>query len=247
MSSDLDFFSRVIYLENVLSTNTFLKENDCVDRTLVYTFDQTQGRGRENRKWLNFKDKNLALSVLFRPNKKVLNFLWYIAVNSLALIKLLEEYGVKNSFIKWPNDIYIEDKKIAGILAESVWIGENVDKVIVGIGVNVNSTIDDVNSIDKKATSVLIETGNIIDLKDFTEKYISKLGEYFNIFLNEEKVEYIKREWLEKNNIIGKMVKWIFNGTEIFGTAIGIDGDGFLLLQTNNEVIKILSGDVVLI
>ncbi len=243
----MSFFSKVVYLEKVLSTNSYLKEGDHFDKTLVYTFDQTNGRGRENRKWLNFKGRNLALSVLFRPNKKVLNFLWYIAINSLALVDLLERYGLKGSYIKWPNDIYIDDKKIAGVLAESVWKGDVIDKIIVGIGVNINSSLGDIMEVDKKATSLLIESNKMVDINEFTNRYILNLERYFKIFYNDDGVERIKEKWLLKNNIIGKKVKWIFDGSESIGVASGLDEDGFLLLKNGNEVIKIISGDIILI
>jgi len=224
-----------------------LKTERFSDRTLVYSFDQTQGRGRENRKWINFKNKNLALSVLFKPYKSASNFLWYIAIVSLALIKVLEDNGISKSYIKWPNDIFIGDKKIAGVLAESVWKGDSLDKLIVGIGVNVNSTMEDLSSIDKKATSIFAETGKTVNLKLFTDNYIKSLCEYCDIFFSQGGLSAIKKEWGIKNNVIGKKIKWIFNGKEILGTAVDADEDGFLLMDDGSDIIKILSGDVVLI
>lgn len=239
--------NNVIYLENALSTNTFLKISDYPDRTIVYTFDQKEGRGREDRKWLNFKDKNLALSLLFKPEENVKNYLWYIAVNSLALIKLLENYGIKSSYIKWPNDIYIDDKKISGILAESTWKGQKTDKLIIGIGVNVNSSLDDIKTIDKKATSLFIETNKVVNIKLFTEEYIGLLNKYYGILLLEKNIDYIKEEWMNKSKIIGKKVCWVFNGNEIYGEASDIDEEGFLMLKTESGLLKVLSGDINLV
>lgn len=144
-----------------------LKEKKFKDRTLVYSFNQTKGRGREDKIWVDFKNKNLALSFLFTKNILPGN-VWYIAATSLSMLDLLKiETGIRNPWIKWPNDIYINDKKIAGILAETVWENQNIAKLIIGIGININLTLDDIKSIDKEATSTFIETGKQIQVKKF--------------------------------------------------------------------------------
>ncbi|OHD07482.1 MAG: biotin--[acetyl-CoA-carboxylase] ligase [Spirochaetes bacterium GWD1_27_9] len=237
----------IVYLEEVDSTNSFLKQNEFEDKTIVYSFNQTTGRGRENRKWFCFENKNLALSILFKPKKSILNFNWYIACISVALVELFDEIGVHNSWIKWPNDIYINDEKISGVLAESIWKTTKMEKLIVGIGVNVNSTKEDLSGVGKKATSVSMILGKDFDLKKFSELYLDKLSKYFTIFFGYDGIKKIKKEWVKYSKIIGKKVEWIMNGEVKSGEVFDIDEDGILKLKIDEQIIDVLAGDVNLI
>lgn len=236
-----------IYIDEIDSTNSYLKSLNASDRTLLYTFNQTKGRGRENREWLNFKDKNLALSVLFVPQYSVENFLWHIAVFSLSLIDTLKEESVENGWIKWPNDVYVGDKKISGVLAESVWNNGVMEKLIVGVGVNINSDSVDLSVIDKKATSLYLETKKIVEPEKFTAKYIEKLEKYFDIFFSDNGKAEIRKKWIENNKILGKRTEWIIWDKKYRGTVVDIDSDGYLIHNDGVISRKVISGDIFLI
>lgn len=236
-----------IYIEEIDSTNSYLKSLNASDRTLLYTFNQTKGRGRKNREWLNFKDKNLALSVLFVPQYPVENFLWHIAVFSLSLIDILKEEGVENGWIKWPNDVFIDDKKIAGVLAESVWNNGVMEKLIVGIGININSDRNDLSGIDKKATSLYFETNKTFALNGFAERYIEKLERYFDLFFSDKGKSEIRKRWIDNNKLLGKKAEWIICDKKYIGTVVDIDSDGYLALDDGVETRKVISGDIFLI
>jgi len=240
------FFKKSIYLQSVDSTNIYLKKCEKEDRIVVWTYNQTAGRGRENRKWIDFKDKNLALSVLFEPTEPF-NINWYIAATSLSLIDTLDYYGIRERWIKWPNDVYINGKKLAGILAESVWNGNRIDRLIIGIGINVNTEKEEIALIDKKATSVAIEKGSKIDIKEWTERFIQNLSYRFEILLEQNRIDKIKEDWLKESKIIGKKVEWIdINKNVREGIVEDIDNDGFLVLKIGNDIIKVMSGDIAL-
>jgi len=240
-------FRELIYLEHIDSTNSYLKKVEKNDRVLVWTYNQTEGRGRENRRWIDFKDKNLALSVLFLPEEPI-NILWYIATISLSLIDTLDSYGIKDRWIKWPNDVYILDKKLAGILAESVWSGDKIERLIIGIGVNVNTTEEDLTLIDKKATSIAIEIKKSVDIKEWTKNFITNISNRFELFLIEKNIKKIKEDWLKESKIIEKLVEWrdINREIPITGIVKDIDIDGFLVLQTKDKIFKVTSGDIIL-
>ncbi|HNZ26404.1 MAG TPA: biotin--[acetyl-CoA-carboxylase] ligase [Spirochaetota bacterium] len=240
-------FRDKIYIEEIDSTNSYLKSLNAVDGTLLYTFNQTKGRGRENREWLNFKDKDLALSVLFVPQYPVENFLWHIAVFSLSLIDMLKEEGVENGWIKWPNDVYVGDGKIAGVLAESVWNGGVMEKLIVGIGININSDRDDLSAIDKKTTSVYIETNKFLSLNSFAERYVEKLERYFGVFFSDGGKKEIRKRWIDNNKLLGKRVEWIVCDKKYIGTIVDIDDDGYPTLDDGVETRRVISGDIFLI
>jgi BirA family transcriptional regulator, biotin operon repressor / biotin---[acetyl-CoA-carboxylase] ligase len=243
-SKERVFFNNIRYLETIDSTNTYLKENDLEDRTLVYTFNQTKGRGRENRKWVDFKNKNLALSILIKPINNDISPIWFIAVVSLSLIELLKEYRIKNSWIKWPNDIYIDDKKISGILSESVWSNMKIEKIITGIGININSDTDDLKNIDKKTTSIYTETGKICQLNDIAEKITGNLTDLFFLLYSKNGSEKIKKKWMKYCRIKGKHVIWNNKGEKIPGKIIKIENDGTLIIKSENENFRILSGEI---
>ena len=211
---------------------------------MIYSFNQTKGRGREDRIWVDFKNKNLALSLLFA--KDILsNNGWYIAAMSLSLIDLLKtDFGINNSWIKWPNDIYIDDKKIAGILAETIWKNQKLKKLIIGIGININLTKDDIKSVDKKATSLFLETGRKASNKKFFKSYLFYLSKYFNILLSKNGIIEIKNQWIKNCDIINKKIQWKNFDKILTGRAINIDNQGFLELEIENKIVKAVSGEI---
>lgn len=241
------FFNEIIYLKTIGSTNTYLKENNHEDRTIVYTFDQTEGRGRTNKKWSNFKDKNIAISILLRSKNRILNDIWYIAVCSIALTELLEGLKIKDIRIKWPNDIYINDEKIAGILTESVWRSDKFEKTVIGIGVNVNADLNDLKTLDNKATSIFIQTQNNYELNAFFKDYLDHLSKWFSILFDEKKIYVIKNEWTKRCKIIGQKVKFNKDNEICFGLVDNIGQNGELEIKVGQNIINVLSGDVELV
>jgi BirA family transcriptional regulator, biotin operon repressor / biotin---[acetyl-CoA-carboxylase] ligase len=243
----LSFFKKVIFLETIDSTNSYLKNNKFDDRTIIYTFNQTKGRGRVNRNWIDFKDKNLALSILFLPQNKSINTKLGIAAISISLIEALRDCKIYDAWIKWPNDIYVGEKKISGILAESIWRNELLEKFIIGIGVNINLSEEDLSIIDKPATSILYETGELQDMNKFVTKFIKKLSGIFSILYKRKDIRKIKKMWLSYSRIIGKQVNWNLNGIKKIGTVVDIDNEGSLILNIDGQIFNVVSGDIELI
>lgn len=132
----------IIRLDETSSTNAELKllqqKSSLVEGSVVITEYQTAGRGQAGNSWYSSKGKNLLFSYLLYPHCVKAKDQFIISrIVSLALIKVLDKY-IKNVTIKWPNDIYWNNKKIAGILIENSLMGEHIDYTIVGIGLNVN-------------------------------------------------------------------------------------------------------------
>jgi BirA family biotin operon repressor/biotin-[acetyl-CoA-carboxylase] ligase len=130
-----------IHLQQVDSTNSYLKElagKENVDEGTVILADfQTAGKGRGQNIWLAEAGLNLTMSVLIRPSLKAGDHFMLNEILSLAAVEMLYGYGIEVK-IKWPNDIYVENKKIAGILIENVLMGDEIVTSVLGIGVNVN-------------------------------------------------------------------------------------------------------------
>lgn len=236
-------FTNIIHLESVDSTNSYLKREIHPGGTLVYTFNQTAGRGRHERKWLNFRDKNLALSLLFTPEEPVPNTTWHVAALSLALLNLLKSYKVKGAFLKWPNDIFVGERKISGVLAEVSWQGKS-QRIIAGIGINVNSTEEELAEAGQPAASILTETGKPVELKSFTERYLKELTKWVTLLKSGRGIEKIKGHWLKNSPIIGRTIRWDSPVGPLEGKVTGIDDEGYLFIESGGRKLRIVSGDV---
>ena len=151
---------KFLYLDEVDSTNLFGKKNidQLADKTVIVATRQTAGRGRLSRAWLDLGEGNLFVSIILKPSnkfdEKFTNLTQFLSV---VLCKVLEEYGITPQ-IKWPNDVLINGKKIAGILSETVMQGANFKGLVLGVGVNITATQNDVEKItDKAVTSLSLE------------------------------------------------------------------------------------------
>ena len=238
----LNVFSSIDQLESVNSTNTYLLEKNIPGTALAFTFHQTGGRGRENRVWKDFAGKNLALSVSFTYSEKEIP-LWRIATLSIPLAEYLIELGVPDVWIKWPNDIYTSDKKIAGVLAESVFSSGRITRIVAGIGININITTDELTSIDKKASSVFIETGREQNIKSFTEQYIKRLA---LTITRSSSPTYIRERWCDLSHMIGKEFLWESPHGVVQGKAVALNEDGTLVLETVHGSETVTAGDITL-
>ena len=145
----------LVFLEEVESTNKYAKEHikNFNDMTLIYTDNQTNGRGRLDRKWSFGGKDNIYASIILKPSDEMKeiysNLTQYLCV---VLAQTFEEYGVTPT-IKWPNDIQINGKKISGILAEGVIENGKLEGLILGFGINLNTKIDFLSKINQPATS----------------------------------------------------------------------------------------------
>jgi BirA family biotin operon repressor/biotin-[acetyl-CoA-carboxylase] ligase len=199
-------------LYEVDSTNEFLKRNykSFHDGAVVVAIKQSAGKGRMGRNWYS-PEGGLWYSVLFKP-KIHINLHVYTKIFSIAIVEVLRKLKVK-AYIKWPNDIYYDGKKICGILSEAVSVNDRVVAIVVGIGLNVNNDIPNeirdiaislkdilkkkikitylLDSINKHAWNLLItyrnETENIT--KIWKKYLIPKEGEKIKIKVNEEIIE----------------------------------------------------------
>ncbi|NGX60751.1 MAG: Bifunctional ligase/repressor BirA [Chlamydiae bacterium] len=145
------------HFEILSSTNDWTKENlasfsqDCL--TVVSSDEQTKGRGQFGRNWVSPPQKNLYVTFCFFPKGEMHEPLTYTHQFAHAIAKLLEDYGI-HCHVKHPNDLFVEGKKIGGILSET-----SQGAVLIGLGLNCNMTKEELAHIDQPATSLLTETG----------------------------------------------------------------------------------------
>lgn len=134
--------SKIVFIKNLPSTNTYavslLKEGDIPEGTIIYTNFQASGRGQMGNTWESEDGKNLLISIIIFPKmiKPAKQFIISKTV-SLGIYDFLRRH-INNVLIKWPNDIYVNNDKIAGILIENSLLNDEIESTIVGIGINVN-------------------------------------------------------------------------------------------------------------
>lgn len=237
----------IVRLEEVESTNSFAKANIDMfgDKTSIVTKRQTSGRGRLNRSWIDLGNSNLFLSIVLKPSDTFEEFYPNITQYlSVCVCKVLENYGLKPQ-IKWPNDVLVNGAKIAGILSETVMQGIKLKGIVLGIGVNLNATKEKLENIpDKIATSLNLETGNEINLKEFLDKLLDEFFKNYDEFL---KIGFplIKEDYINRNCFLNKNLDVkVFNNIKT-GLAKEITDKGELvLIDKNNEEMVLTIGDI---
>ena len=237
---------KVIKLEKVDSTNNYAKLNieNFADKTIIHALSQTSGRGRLNRSWVDLGEGNLFMSFVLKPsdtfNEIYPNITQYLSV---VLCKVLESYGLKPE-IKWPNDVLIDGKKIAGILSETVMSGNILKGIVVGIGVNLNSNNDSISSIpDKVATSLNLEIGKDVDLDVFMNELTEEFFKNYDAFL-ENGFEFIKHDYIIRNCFLNKELNvQVFDNVET-GLAKSINDRGELVLLKDDKELVLTIGDI---
>ena len=238
----------ILRLEETESTNSYAKEHiDTLnDKTVVHALHQTNGRGRLNRSWVDLGDENLFISIVLKPSQEYKsNFPNITQYAGVVLCNVLEKYGT-NPKIKWPNDIMLDgERKISGILSESVIENGNISGIVLGIGVNLNANRKDVDSIpDRVATSLNLEINKDVNMQAFLEEFITEFFKNYDEFLIKG-FEYIKKEYIRRNCFINKDLKiQILNNIKT-GFAKGVNSNGELLLQTDdNKELVLNMGDI---
>ncbi len=240
-----DFIKNIIAYEAIPSSNIKAKElaqKGAEEGTLVITKKQKRGKGRFNRLWES-PEGGLYLSIILKPNCTPDKTTLISLLTSVAVSKTINIYNL-TSKIKWPNDVLLNEKKIAGILLESEVIENKVEYVILGIGINLNTDTNLLtNDVRLISTSLSEEIGKPIDFHYFLKNLLNNFNKYYKIFCNEE-YNLIIKDWKNQSDTIGRKVKIKTATEQLIGKVIDIDQSGFLLLNTNKgKQKKITSGD----
>lgn len=237
---------KVIHLDEINSTNDYGKKHisELDDLTAIYADRQTAGRGRLDRHWLDTGEENLFLTIIVKPIEDLApiykNFTQYLCV---ILSMVLEEEYKLSPKIKWPNDVLVNNKKIAGILSEGATKGGKFLGLALGIGVNLNTSKNNLEKIDKPATSIFNETGLKVDKEIFLNKLYSKFCLLYDRFVCEG-FPYIKNEYLKRSDFLGKTISINVLGELHIGVAEDITNDGSLVLNENNNRKIYYIGDI---
>jgi BirA family biotin operon repressor/biotin-[acetyl-CoA-carboxylase] ligase len=239
---------RIHHFHSMDSTNSMayqLALQGAEEGEIVVAESQKKGRGRLGRKWYSPPLTNLYLSVILRPAIPPQQASLITLMAAVATAGAIHKFSGLHPMIKWPNDILLKNRKVAGLLNEIHSETDRIHFVILGVGVNLN--MDEKmfsKEIRSLATSLKRETGQSVSRKAFLQTLLEELEMWYETFLKEGASPVLKA-WREKAQIQGRPVKVTSFGEVLSGTAIDVDSDGALVLETKEgERKRVVAGDV---
>ncbi|MGL5544513.1 MAG: biotin--[acetyl-CoA-carboxylase] ligase [Cetobacterium sp.] len=242
IKKNLKYCNEIIIKNSLDSTNnygkTLLMENPSHGTTIIAN-EQTNGRGRKGRYFFSPKDTGIYMSIILKPELISLeNPLKVTIATAVALTKSIDELCKKNTLIKWVNDIYIDGKKIAGILTEATTDFESgtIQNIIIGIGINFNTSIFP-EELLPIARSIFSKEDYSVNRNELIAHIINEIMDIIGDLNNEN----IIKKYREKSFLIGRDIVFYEKENEIFAKVLDINKDGYLLVETNSGSKKTLS------
>lgn len=238
---------KIKYYEQLDSTNTKVSElalEGAEHGTVVAAGYQTAGKGRRGRTWESPAGNNIYMSILLRPGFKADRAPMVTLVMAYCVAKVLQENGFADVQIKWPNDLVLSGKKVCGILTEMHLEGSAIDYVVVGVGLNVNTTSFPEELVDK-ATSLCLECGKLLDKERLIVDIVETFMEMYDRFAKEGDLEFLQEAY---NSILvnkDREVCILEPGNEYTAYALGINEKGELMVQLEDGTEKnVYAGEV---
>jgi len=227
--------NKIIQLNVVDSTNNFaanlLKSDELVHGTVILADEQSAGKGQRGATWQSEGGLNLIFTAFVEYDNLTVGKA--VAINqwvALSMVDLLGNFNIQAK-IKWPNDIFIENKKIAGILIENQISKEKIKSSIIGIGLNVNQ----LDFGDLKATSIQLIKKERLNLQELAWKLISSLNDLKHLIENEN-WQILNDSYHDDLWNLNKLIKYIHQDVECEGVILGLSEEGNLRMEVNGEV-----------
>jgi BirA family transcriptional regulator, biotin operon repressor / biotin---[acetyl-CoA-carboxylase] ligase len=241
---------KILYYNEVTSTQDTaaeLAKNGIAEGTVVIAETQTNGRGRKGREWISPSEGGVYLSIVLRPNLMPIQTIQMPLIAGVAVREAIRQATHVAPEIKWPNDIIVAGKKVAGILTEMSCEIDRVNYVVLGIGVNVNTPKSVMEKVPGgKANSLANECGEYISRVKLVQYLLNEFEKKYSEF-RANGFRSIREEWKTSSNTIGSWVKLNNSGDMevIEGQACDIDEDGFLLIKKRNgDLVRAISGEI---
>ncbi len=234
------------WFAEVGSTNDVAKrlaDDGAAHGEVVVAEAQTAGRGRRGRAWASPPGQNVYLSVVLRPEVPPSRAAELTLLASVAVCQAVRQAGV-GAAIKWPNDVLVRGRKVAGILSELAADPDRVQWIVLGVGVNVNVRLEDLPAdLRATATSLAIERGEPVPRALFAAAVLSALEEWLDRHA-EEGFAPVRAAWKEMSDTLGREVRVRSSGPDLEGVAEDVDEAGALLVRTAAGLERVLAGDV---
>lgn len=242
---------KAYYFDSIDSTqNQALKmsEDSSNDGTIIIAAKQTGGKGRLGRKWLSPKG-GIWFSIILQPKFDISITTLFPIASSLALSYAIEKTFKIKPELKWPNDLTIKGKKVAGMLVDVSLESNKIENLVLGVGINFDV---DVRQIEKTlkdtpnfyGVSSLSEQKIKIKPKILVQTFLLELEKIYEL-LNKKQTKNIISDWTKRSSTIGKKVELSTVNGKIKGDAIKIDSDGALIVSEKNKTNKIIAGDII--
>lgn len=231
----------IVHKETTESTQIIahqLAREGAAHGTIVIADEQTAGRGRLNRYWHSTKEKGIWLSIILRPT-----ILPYLApqltlLTATVIAEIIQTIVHVNPQIKWPNDLLINHKKVAGILTEMQAEQDQITYVVIGIGMNVNHTKEDIpTELADKATSLRLETDLQWNKRDLIQAILQQFEHSYETFI-QEGFNSVKVNWEKYGYKLGEQILINDFKKSWQATLLGIADDGALLATNEDDAIK---------
>ena len=239
---------RVYYFDSTDSTQNFAMEiasDDKENGTVIISKKQTMGRGRMKRKWKS-PTGGIWMSIIIHPKFDVSYTTLVPIATSLALCMAIEKILKIKPELKWPNDVTLKGKKVAGVLVDTSIISNEIENMVLGIGINFKIKPHELASTIKKTPNFY----GVATLVKKNEKALPLVQQFLyeleNVFqlINSRRIKKIKSEWTKRSSTIGRNVSIITGEGNVNGKAVKIDSDGALIISKGKKAEKILVGDI---
>jgi len=238
---------KIIYYQELASTQekaVELAKQGYPEGTLVIAEEQTAGKGRLGRKW-EASPGSISFSIIFRPNLSPGDIMHFPLASGIAVARTIEHFTGELPGLKWPNDILISGKKIAGILTEVAAEPDRLHYLILGIGINLNTEQSAFNKdLQSRASSLFALYGQRFSRPEFLRVLLMELENIHKQY-NKQGFSYIRENWKDLNITLGRKVTLRDQDRLIQGIAEDINSQGGLVLTTDSrEKITVTSGDL---
>ena len=239
--------SDILVFEETASTNDVvehLAKSGAGEGLVVFAESQTRGRGRRGREWASPRGKGLWFSVLLRPPLPPAAASRITVAASVAVARAIRETCRVEARIKWPNDVTLNGRKLAGILTELRAEADEILLAILGLGIDVNCEREDFpNDLKRVATSLKLETGNAQDRVSLAVRVLTALDECYELTLTD--FDAVADEWAELCTTLGHQIVVTIGQRRVEGFAQALDSDGALLVRCDSgQLERILGGDL---
>ncbi|MEQ8196682.1 MAG: biotin--[acetyl-CoA-carboxylase] ligase [Clostridiaceae bacterium] len=237
---------KILYFETIDSTNEYCKKNSesLTDGTIILSDSQSNGKGRFDRNWFSPKGKGIYCSIFLKPVISTYEIYKITLITCAAITEVLIKQGV-NAQIKWPNDIYVKNKKIGGILTEMKGDMDRINYLVIGFGLNINQDSKDFpQDLSSIATSLKTVYDLEFDREEILTGILNKLEKYYKEFQHSlnfsESLDIIRKHSL----VINKNVTLSKGKEKISAKVLNIGDNGELIIDRNGREECIYSGEI---
>ena len=239
---------RIYYFDTIDTTQNFamkIAHEDNENGTVIIAKKQTGGRGRMKRKWKS-PVGGIWMSIIIHPKFNISHATLVPIATSLALSIAIEKILKINTKLKWPNDVTLKGKKVAGVLVDTSIISNEIESMVLGVGINFKIKPSELTNSIKKTPNfygVATLTKKSNNATQLIQQYLHELENVFQL-ISSGRTKKIRNEWTKRSSTIGKIVSVKTDAGNLHGKAIKIDTDGSLIISKRKSVERILVGDI---